>query len=197
MSLSIISFPSMSRPPSPISLPPVNQSDDSEHDPLYKSLEAVVQHPNSISTDWIDAMDGLNLTPRSLSTPPFNDGALYWLNKDDDLLQMSFPAVLDCDGKYSKIGPYFNLPTDRNSKVKFFFFLFQRKNHSFKYIKQKPTILALGKIKAVFELSPLTILSAKNVPQEAIDQSARAMRVLHMLYGTTETKRNERLCLRL
>jgi hypothetical protein len=56
---------------------------------------------------------------------------------------------------------------------------------------QKPSIQMLGKIKAVFQLSPLTVLSTHDFPTEAIDRSAMAMNILHTFYGTVEKKRNE------
>jgi hypothetical protein len=50
----------------------------------------------------------------------------------------------------------------------------------------------LGKIKAVFQLSPLTVLSTHDLPTEAIDCSAMAINILHTFYSTVEKKRNER-----
>jgi hypothetical protein len=47
-------------------------------------------------------------------------------------------------------------------------------------------------MKAIFELSPLTILSAQDVPDEAIECSAMAMNTLHTLYVDVENKLNER-----
>jgi len=59
-------------------------------------------------------------------------------------------------------------------------------------MKQKGTINGLGKIKAVFELAPLTVFSGDDIPLEAVDRSAMAMNVLQTLYATVEEKRNER-----
>ena len=36
--------------------------------------------------------------------------------KNDDILCMAFPAILEMNGKYKKVGPYFNLG-DRFTKV--------------------------------------------------------------------------------
>jgi len=51
-------------------------------------------------------------------------------------------------------------------------------------MKQKGTINGLGKIKAVFELAPLTVFSGDDIPLEAVDRSAMAMNVLQTLYAT-------------
>ena len=50
----------------------------------------------------------------------------------------------------------------------------------------------LGKLKAVFQIAPLTILSGPNIPQEALDCSSRAMNVLQSLSGSLDDKKNER-----
>jgi hypothetical protein len=50
----------------------------------------------------------------------------------------------------------------------------------------------LGKIKAVFELTPLTTFCGENVPIEAVERSAMAMNTLQTFYATVEEKRNER-----
>lgn len=57
---------------------------------------------------------------------------------------------------------------------------------------QKPSIPALAKIKAIFQLSPLTVLSAHDVPSQAVDSSAIAMNTLQTLYTKVEEKCNER-----
>jgi hypothetical protein len=49
-------------------------------------------------------------------------------------------------------------------------------------------------MKAIFELSPLTVLSAHDLPSEAINCSTMAMNVLHTLYATVDNIRNESLC---
>jgi hypothetical protein len=47
-------------------------------------------------------------------------------------------------------------------------------------------------MKAIFELSTLSVLSAQDVPEEAIECSTMAMNTLHTLYASVEAKRNER-----
>lgn len=92
-----------------------------EHSSLYESLEATIKHSSCVSNDWIDTVADIN-NPRILNTPPYNDGSLHWVDKNNELLSMAFPAVLELDGKYSKLGPYFNLTGDRTTNV-FHYFL--------------------------------------------------------------------------
>ena len=49
----------------------------------------------------------------------------------------------------------------------------------------------LGKLKAIFQIAPLTILSGPNIPQDAIDCSSRAMNILQSLSGSLDDKKNE------
>ena len=95
-------------------------SNTSSHGPLYKSLEECLKHSRCISNKWLDDVTNIQNSPRPLKNAPYNDGALYWVNKDNELLSMAFPAVLETDGKFSKIGPYFNLAGDHEIKVSFF-----------------------------------------------------------------------------
>jgi hypothetical protein len=172
-------------------------SEELDHSMLYRSLEAALQHPNCVNAEWIDTIEDFsgNLNPRILPTPPYNDGSLHWVSKDNDVLCMAFPAVVDVDGKYSKIGSYFNLMTDVAKKVTVSHFYSQSSSNLF--LPQTPTIPAIGKVRAVFQLSPLTVLSAPDIPPDAITCSSRALHVLQTLYGTEQAKRNKRLSLLL
>lgn len=90
---------------------------DSDHTTLYQSLEAAIQHPSCVSNDWLDTIGDFKHNPRPLNFAPYNDNSFHWVDKNNDLLCMAFPAVLDLGGKYSKVGPYFNLTGDRSGKV--------------------------------------------------------------------------------
>ena len=85
-------------------------------------------------------------SPRPLKTTPYNDGASYWVDKENELLTMSFPAVLETDGKFSKIGPYFNLAREREIKVSFFPSHQKKKRNIF---LQQPTMAALKSLMLV------------------------------------------------
>jgi hypothetical protein len=99
--------------PSSLSSPPgtPTASDDSTHTSpsLFECLEKMTQSPTCISNDWIDTLADFKTNPRVMSTPPYNDGALYWVNNNNQVLSLVFPAVLDLHGKYSRLGPYFSL----------------------------------------------------------------------------------------
>ena len=112
-------------------------SDTSTHGPLYRSLEECLKHPHCISNKWLDEVSTVDNSPRPLKTAPYNDGASYWVDKDKDILTMSFPAVLETDGKFSKIGPYFNLAREREIKVSIFPSYRERKKQTFFYSNQR------------------------------------------------------------
>lgn len=82
-----------------------------------------MKHPRSISNKWLEEVVDVENSPRVFKNAPYNDGALYWVDKDNELLSMNFQAVLESDGKFSKIGPYFNLVGDREMKVSSFIFI--------------------------------------------------------------------------
>lgn len=169
-----------------------DKSEEEPRSPLFLSLEHCLRNPYSVSSDWIDNIADINNNPRKLSgsSASYNDNSLHWVDQEGNILPMVFPAVLNIPGKYSKIGPYFNLMGDQDvvkvsSSRIFFMYLTSSPDH------QKPTIPVLSKMKAVFELSTLTLHSARDIPQDAIDCSSKAMTVLQSLYSTLENKKNE------
>ena len=105
------------------SISSATHSDDSEHSALYRSLEECLKHPSCVSNKWIDTIADVN-NPRTLNHAPFRDGSLHWVDKNNQLLNMAFPAVLDLQGKFSKIGPYFNHMGDREARARLYLFYF-------------------------------------------------------------------------
>jgi hypothetical protein len=100
------------------------QSDESNHCALYRSLEECLKHPSCVSNTWLDTIADVN-NPRALNHAPYKDGSLHWVDKNNQLLNMAFPAVVDLDGKFSKIGPYFNHMGEHEARARFlaaFFF---------------------------------------------------------------------------
>jgi hypothetical protein len=89
---------------------------DDEHSPMFLSLQLSLEHPSCVSGPWINTIGDLKTNPRTLPTPPYNDGSFHWVNRQNKLLYMAFPAVLNIDGKFGKIGPYFNLMGDYGVK---------------------------------------------------------------------------------
>lgn len=107
----------MSLTPPPISspsTPPVELQNERSN--LYKSLEAAIEDPYSVSNEWLDTIAEFKNNPRVINNGPYKDGSFHWVNKNDDVLCMAFPAILEMNGKYTKVGPYFNLG-DRFTKV--------------------------------------------------------------------------------
>jgi hypothetical protein len=97
------------------------QPDDPSRSLIYLSLQESLRHPSCVSNTWIDTIADFKNNPRTLQTPPYNDGALYYVDKKQKPLCMAFPAVLTLNGKYGKIGPYFNLMGDQGVKASFIF----------------------------------------------------------------------------
>jgi hypothetical protein len=91
--------------------------------PLYRSLEECLKHPSCVSTAWIDAISEVN-NPQALNHAPYKDGSLHWVDNDNQLLNMDFPTVLDLEGEFSKIGPYFNHMGEHEARVSIFKILF-------------------------------------------------------------------------
>ena len=50
-----------------------------------------------------------------------DESSLYFLNKDNELLSIRFPAILDLNGKYSRVSSYFSFRDQEN--VSFILFL--------------------------------------------------------------------------
>jgi hypothetical protein len=98
---------------SPVSPPPENNFDSDPDMALHDSLQETLKHPSSVNPAWMDTIGDIRNNPRPLHAPPYNDGSLHWVDTNNELLHMAFPAVLDLYGKYGKIGPYFSLMTNQ------------------------------------------------------------------------------------
>ena len=109
-----------------------SEEGETEHSLMYRSLESCLQHPDIVSSDWIDTIADFKNNPRLLSKPPYNDNSLHWVDRNDNVLSMAFPAVLNNPGKYGKMGPYFNLMSEQGVKVShilsFLFHCYIKKN---------------------------------------------------------------------
>lgn len=104
MSVSLPATPAPSRPSTPTPQREVTET------PLYKSLLYSVRSPGALTVDAASETNiPLENNPRPLRTF-MNDNAEYWVDGSGSLLRMKFPARLDLNGQYSRVGPYFNLP---------------------------------------------------------------------------------------
>ena len=159
------------------------------HTDLYLSLEEALKNPSCVSDTWIENIADFKNNPRTLPYAPYNDNALHYVDQKQKPLCMAFPAVIDLNGKFTKIGPYFNLMGDQAVKVSFHSYHRHRHVEHLIY-HQDVNMTLLAKTKAIFQLSPLTILSAHDLPNDAIDCSTMAMNVLHTLYATVDEMKN-------
>ena len=126
---------------------------------------------------------------RTLPYVPYNDNTFHYVDQKQKPLCMAFPAVIDLNGKFAKIGPYFNLMGDQTVKASFYSYQYHSHVKHLIY-HQDVNMTLLAKTKAIFQLSPLTVLSAHDLPNDAIDCSTMAMNVLHMLYATVDEMKN-------
>ena len=78
------------------------------HNPLYVSLLASVASPGAVMLDMVTNNIATKNNPRPLKMK-MDDRAEYWVDNRGELLTLKFPARLDYAGKYSRLGPYFNL----------------------------------------------------------------------------------------
>ena len=98
---------------------PSDKSDDNDRQTrlLRLSLESYMHDAETVSAELIDTIADLKNNPRKLSTAPYNNGSYHWVDRNNNVLLMSFPAVLNVPGKYGKIGPYFSLMGEQDVKV--------------------------------------------------------------------------------
>jgi hypothetical protein len=72
---------------------------------LCESLTAALQHPRCVRTSWLDEGDD-ELRHITLSE---DEESVYWIDKEKQKLSLAFPAVLDLDGAFARLDPYFSL----------------------------------------------------------------------------------------
>jgi hypothetical protein len=108
--------PTLSGTPPPLLEGPFTSADESQDDlgdPLVRSLLAVSSHPDCPSTaGFFDGVPEIN-QPRRLASAL--DSADYFVDAKGEPLVLVFPAELDFLGRYSRCGPYFNLPDNVES----------------------------------------------------------------------------------
>ena len=77
------------------------------HSDLYLSLEEALKNPSCVSDTWIENIADFKNNPHTLPYAPYNDNTFHYVNQKQKPLCMAFPAVIDLNGKFTKIGPYF------------------------------------------------------------------------------------------
>ena len=107
-------------PPPPL----LDRDSETEHEdspktrtPLYQSLLAALDHPSCAKASWLDTVADFKNNPRTINTPPYNDGSVHYVDNNGNLLCMGFPAVIEHDARYSRTGPYFSLEGPQGMNV--------------------------------------------------------------------------------
>jgi hypothetical protein len=89
--------------------------------PLYQSLLAALDHPSCAKPSWVNTVADFTNNPRAIHVPPYNDGSAHYVDNKGNLLCMAFPAVIEHDARYSRIGPYFSLDGPQGMNVSLLF----------------------------------------------------------------------------
>ncbi|KAI6109343.1 hypothetical protein EV401DRAFT_2212673 [Pisolithus croceorrhizus] len=121
-----------------------------------------MQGTHALSPDLISSIAEEN-NPCPLHTL-MQDSAEYWVKSTGDILHVRFPARVDQNGQYGRIGPYFNLPSTGISL----------------------DINALQKVQAQFELVPLDKRD-DCCPKSAINSSGNTLQLLFALVNEVES----------
>jgi hypothetical protein len=77
--------------------------------PLYLSLLGCVTSRGAFTQDIAEQHIPMENNPRPL-TARMGDKAEYWVDQSGDVLHLKFPARLDFQGQWCRLGPYFSLP---------------------------------------------------------------------------------------
>ena len=84
----------------------LNSVDVTDMTPLEISLLNCLKSPTAMKHGLIHEIPEED-NPRKVKTE--KDKAAYWVRMDGSPLLLSFPAILDTEGKYGRTGPYFNM----------------------------------------------------------------------------------------
>jgi hypothetical protein len=89
--------------------------DQTTQSKLNEILHAVLRDCNCENLDmWVESI----IQSGHFRVVSDKEESLYCVDENDDLLSMTFPAMLDVKGEYSRISPYFSL--ENYDKVSFF-----------------------------------------------------------------------------
>jgi hypothetical protein len=73
------------------------------------SLLGCVTSQGAFTQEVVEQYIPLENNPRPLSAR-MGDNAEYWVDQSGDVLHLKFPAKLDFNGQWCRLGPYFSLP---------------------------------------------------------------------------------------
>lgn len=112
--------------------------------------------------------------------------ALYWVGKDGSPFTIKFPLLLDTEGYFGAIGPYFNLEKVSHHLAYIFSFFFFGVSQMGGEFDER----SLSRAKAVFEFRPFPA-DEELFPKEASDCYHSAFELLSVLTTELETERNK------
>jgi hypothetical protein len=169
----------------------VDDSDDvtihtTAKSPVWSSLLSGLQSPLAVSQNTISKFVEDN-NPRRVRE--MKETALYWVGKDGSPLTIKFPLLLDTEGYFGAIGPYFNLEKVRSSRTLtylYFYFIL--------VLQQGPALdeRSLTRTKAIFEFRPFPE-NEELFPKAASDCYRTAFELLSVITTELETERNKGL----
>lgn len=182
--------PSVDIAPDP--LPPSSEDEVEElKSPLYISLLASTLSRGAFCADSC----GYENIPEENNPRPLRrqmgDKAEYWLNGIGELLIMKFPARLEFNGQFSRLGPYFNL-FDSGVRTS----LVAATTLTLPLWGLQIDISNLKKTRAQFELHFLAPEDedSADYPDEAMEMSRRVLDTLSALSTAVEDRRNAGEC---
>ena len=148
---------------------------------LAESLAAALEDQGCSKSSWMNNIDE-NLCRVKRST---EEDCLYWVDKDDRNISMAFPAVLDVDGTFTHLDPYFSLADYHSVRfISLFFYNFLFTLYNFKELN----LSSLKEMKATFHLRPIKETGVQYMPSEAIDCCKTAMHRLQATYSAAEVQ---------
>jgi hypothetical protein len=158
------------------------------HSPIWSSLLSGLQSPLAVDRSTISKFVITN-NPRRVRE--MKDTALYWVDEDGSPLVIKFPVLLDTEGIFGAIGPYFNLEKVRWSYPSLHFYFI----YLFFSTLQQDSVFeenTLKRTKAIFEFRPLPV-NEDLFPKTATDCYLTAFELLSVLTTELETERNNGL----
>lgn len=83
--------------------------------PMFQSLLTCITSNNAVDQTVVESIaENNNLH----SVPTMNDKADHWVDNNGHPLILWFPAILDTEGSFGRMGLYFNLPTRSSASKK-------------------------------------------------------------------------------
>ena len=152
---------------------------------VLRNLRELLEECNCWSLEiWVENVLASARFRRTTST---EENTLYCLDEDNDLISVTFPAILNLKGDYSRIRPFFSL--ENHEQVSFccnFILLIIIFKKNFKKKTFDPSVIQTTI--AIFQLLPLSYGYYDNIPLKAFEWSRLAMKMVQSLYSENERK---------